>query len=777
MIKAFDDLVKWVRQGTRPEGDEVYGDLRNAGMKFTDPLRPNDPGGVTIKPVATQQVSKVDFVRDVQPIFRQSCYGCHGPALQQNGFRIDRRSDAMRGGTITVIGPGASEASRMYLRLIGSDYGTQMPPTGALSPDKIRVIKDWIDQGAEWPDDVSGETPPPPADPTATSLIDAIRRGDRKAFKTIVAATPKAGGLRGSAGTTPLMYAVLYSDAASVQTLLDGGADVNARNDAGATALMWAVTDLEKTRLLIDHGADVNAKSGDQRTPLLIAAGIAGASPVVKLLIEHGAKVSVKAPGLDGETSPLVEATLSGDEPTFRLLMANGADVNATGPGPLLLALRAQCVACVDTLLKATNPAFLTPAMIYSSPPIGTALATPMLLDRGADAKAKDPAGRTMLMLAASSDAIPVEAIKVLAARGADVNAKGPNGETALTFARLRGRTAVVDELIKAGAVESSPAPVATALKPSPASSPRAAVERVLPLLQQNDVTFLKKSGCVSCHNNSLTAMTVALARGNGLRVDEDVAHAQAQAIGRYIDSWRERALQGVGIPGDTDTVSYILLGLSAENYPPDQATDAMARFIKRQQRPTGEWLIFAHRPPLESNDIQLTATSIRALQVYAPRLQRIEYEKAINRATAWLVKADARTTEERAFQLMGLGWAAAQKAVIQKAARALTAEQRSDGGWSQLPTTESDAYATGQALVALKQSGAVDVSDAAYKRGVQFLLNSQLADGSWYVKSRALPIQPHFESGFPHGRDQFISAAASNWGAMALALAVRSGL
>ncbi|HYM23598.1 MAG TPA: hypothetical protein VEU08_10325, partial [Vicinamibacterales bacterium] len=47
-IKAFDDLVAWVRQGKRPEGDEVDGDLSHAGMQFTEPLRPNDPGGVRI---------------------------------------------------------------------------------------------------------------------------------------------------------------------------------------------------------------------------------------------------------------------------------------------------------------------------------------------------------------------------------------------------------------------------------------------------------------------------------------------------------------------------------------------------------------------------------------------------------------------------------------------------------------------------------------------------------------------------------------------------------
>ena len=50
MIKAFDDLTAWVRKGTKPAGDEVYGDLTNAGMTFTNPLRPNDPGGTHVTP-------------------------------------------------------------------------------------------------------------------------------------------------------------------------------------------------------------------------------------------------------------------------------------------------------------------------------------------------------------------------------------------------------------------------------------------------------------------------------------------------------------------------------------------------------------------------------------------------------------------------------------------------------------------------------------------------------------------------------------------------------
>jgi hypothetical protein len=99
---------------------------------------------------------------------------------------------------------------------------------------------------------------------------------------------------------------------------------------------------------------------------------------------------------------------------------------------------------------------------------------------------------------------------------------------------------------------------------------------------------------------------------------------------------------------------------------------------------------------------------------------------------------------------------------------------QKADGGWSQIPSLNSDAYATGQALAALAEAGGLSVSGSVYQRGARFLLESQLDDGSWYVRSRVIPIQPYFESGFPHGRDQFISAAATNWATMALALSSR---
>jgi hypothetical protein len=535
---------------------------------------------------------------------------------------------------------------------------------------------------------------------------------------------------------------------------------------------MWAVDDPEKVRLLLQHGADANARSDDGRVPLVIAAGQYGSSPVLKLLLEHGADASGKSPASTfGIATPLGEAAYAGDEAAFRMLIDHGADVKAAGPQALYFAIQSNCTVCRDILLQSADRRLLSAAMLLTAPPRGDAHAVKMLLEHGADANATNPAGRTILMLAASSDALPVETVTALLDRGAAINTKGPDGETALDLARLRGRTPVVELLVKASVTEASTTGK-PAGKPKPADSPRAAVERSIPLLQKTDVTFLRKSGCVSCHNNSLTAMSVSRARDHGLPVSDEIARSQLKTIGTYIHGWRERVLQGDGIPGLTDTISYILLGIAAEHYQSDEATDALAYYLKRKQAPDGRWRIKDHRPPHESSDIQSTAVALRAIQVYGLKAQRAEYEKAVQRAARWLESAQPASTEDRTFQLLGLTWAGVSKDVILKAARDLLAEQRPNGGWAQIPTLESDAYATGQALVALKDSGTLGIGDPAHKRGVQFLLSTQFEDGSWYVPTRAIPIMPLFESDFPYGRDQWISAAATNWATMALAAA-----
>jgi squalene cyclase len=157
---------------------------------------------------------------------------------------------------------------------------------------------------------------------------------------------------------------------------------------------------------------------------------------------------------------------------------------------------------------------------------------------------------------------------------------------------------------------------------------------------------------------------------------------------------------------------------------------------------------------------------------VFAPPSQRVEYTKAVDRARVWLTTAKADSTEERTLRLLGLSWAGASSEVITQAAGDLLATQREDGGWAQTATRGTDAYATGQALVALRQSGALAPGDRAYRKGLEFLLSTQIEDGSWLVETRAVPIQAYFESGFPYGVNQWISAAATGWATTALALA-----
>src|SRR5262249_16612819 len=98
---------------------------------------------------------------------------------------------------------------------------------------------------------------------------------------------------------------------------------------------------------------------------------------------------------------------------------------------------------------------------------------------------------------------------------------------------------------------------------------------------------------------------------------------------------------------------------------------------------------------------------------------------------------------------------------------------QRADGGWSQLPTMGSDAYATGQALYALNVAGKMLATDPVYAKGMKYLLTTQAPDGSWHVASRSIWLQPYFESGFPYATDQWISPGGTSWSTRALSVTV----
>ena len=88
------------------------------------------------------------------------------------------------------------------------------------------------------------------------------------------------------------------------------------------------------------------------------------------------------------------------------------------------------------------------------------------------------------------------------------------------------------------------------------------------------------------------------------------------------------------------------------------------------------------------------------------------------------------------------------------------------------MPGFNSDAYATGEVLVTLRECGDVAIADTTIQRGINSLLRTQEKDGSWLVHKRAVPFNGYLESGFPHGKFQISSFSGTCWATMALMLA-----
>jgi ankyrin repeat protein len=552
--------------------------------------------------------------------------------------------------------------------------------------------------------------------PSSQALLEAVRAGDKEGVRRLLRQGANVNA-RTEDGTTALMHATAVGDTQLLRMLLDHGADVNARNKAGATALMWASGDLDKVRALVDRGADVNARADSGRTPLMIAVGSPGAADAVKLLIEKGADVRYSHQGF----TVLMAAAEGSDRAVVRLLLARGADVkarNRAGWTALHAAALAGNRGVVEDLLARGADVNASDTLQGRTPLLwaansGRADLVKLLLDHGADVSARESlSGTTALICAAGSERGDLGLVNLLLDKGAALDAKDGQGHTALDWARRRGNRAIVE------AIERKSAPARAAGKP-PRSLPRMgddntparAVEAALPLLQRSSDTFLARSGqgCVSCHHQSLPALALQIAADRGFRVDQEKARQQALTTRRSLAVRRERLLQGTGVADHLDA-GYWLLALAAAGVTRDDTTDALVHYLTLEQATDGHWRTTLFRPPANDSDFTATALAVRGLQLFGPPGRGQETAGRLARARDWLVSASPRSTEDRTFQLLGLKWAGARKEDIDKAAARLLAEQGKDGGWSQLASMPGDAYATGQALVALQQSGAVSV-------------------------------------------------------------------
>ena len=256
-------------------------------------------------------------------------------------------------------------------------------------------------------------------------------------------------------GWPALFYAARQNDIKAIQALLAEGADVNARDDNGHTALIVAAdykASKEVIQALLAEGADVNARDDDGNTPLHRAA-LNGHTQTIQDLLAEGANIN--AANTKGNT-PLQIAGEQSHVQTIKVLAAQGAITRKTLHAAVaendIKALTIE-LAQPDTNVNARdedgNTALHIAAYMY-----GRTEATKALLAEGADVNATNRDGYTPLHYAASKNR--TEAIKALLANGAHVNATDDNGyiPTPLHIAKRQRYKEAIQLLHNAGAKE-----------------------------------------------------------------------------------------------------------------------------------------------------------------------------------------------------------------------------------------------------------------------------------------------------------------------------------
>lgn len=593
---------------------------------------------------------------------------------------------------------------------------------------------------------------------------------------------------RDAAGNTPLHLAALNHDLAAVRTLLAAGAEVDAKNTAEATPLLYGAGHAEIVRALLAKGANPNAVSKAKNTPLMAAVTHAESFEATQLLLDAGADVhAVKRPEIEIMLDRAVQA---GDARTIDLLIARGAAKNPQAASAALgTAAWLGDASLVGRLVKLGgnvnhNDDFTGHALNLAFYGGHTDVAR-LLIDSGADLNMRSPRGHGTppMVWSAYNDAGDAGLARLLVAKGLDVNAANDAGATALSFAQKNGTdTPLIRYLREAGAKTMEPVRVRQlpdrAVPTAPVARAALVRERIQPtldLLARSsraflDNAFVTQAKCTSCHQQDLAAVAFELGRLRGFRVDDEVEGQQHVVLNDRWNAAAERARQMTQpVPDPMVSIGYGFFGLRAAHQPADEMSDALVRYLLRVQMPDGSWAGFDRRPPMEDGPVVATAWAALAVRDYPPAALTREVASSQARSARWLAARTPASHNETVFQLLGLHWSGVPASGSTAAAERLVRLQRPDGGWSQLPALASDAWATGTALYALHEAGGMKTTDAVYQRGVEFLLRTQFEDGSWWVKSRTWPFQPHFNGQFPHGKDQWISAGATAWATLAL--------
>ncbi len=361
----------------------------------------------------------------------------------------------------------------------------------------------------------------------------------------------------------------------------------------------------------------------------------------------------------------------------------------------------------------------------------------------------------------------------------------------------------------------------------------RKAIERGMELIRGSVDRYPQHRQCFSCHHQAVPLFAMRMAKEHSLEAREFVWMKDADRVDRILkltceslDRDMKRLTPGEELDGRGLTLGYAMWTLDVSARGRSDLMDRLIDVALATQREDGRWRIHSHRPPASSSDRLATALICASLLKRAPDHPKSqEIADSLCRARWWHLNEPIPSETE---ELVGMLWCnyvfdeMDRRNILSKAenrqpsrfdglggtsgpdewflwkknhlnaeeqARALMISsmqarfrssdtlwrlQNPDGGWGQRIGDESDAYATGLSLIVLAntdndyKNGIVFIQDR-YRRAIQWLIDHQLEDGSWYVSSRANPVQEFFDNGDPHDTDQFISIMATGWATAAL--------
>ncbi|WP_435009956.1 prenyltransferase/squalene oxidase repeat-containing protein [Tundrisphaera lichenicola] len=325
-------------------------------------------------------------------------------------------------------------------------------------------------------------------------------------------------------------------------------------------------------------------------------------------------------------------------------------------------------------------------------------------------------------------------------------------------------------------------------LADGPASDPPArtqqvqqAVERAIGYLQEESDAWWTTRQCAACHHLPMPLWALIEAERQGYSIDEQfLADTLESLLGSKDNLLASRIFPNPAAPPDPRpqgrglNMGLPFLAVAARSRPApvegqQESLNLIAEEIVRKQQPDGSWEFFPtlRRPPINESQITDVAWIIMALQGETGPDSPTSRREALSRAIAWFDAAkSSELHQEKVLRLLVAIRSGKPLDTMKTAIEGLLALQREDGGWSQtVPDWKSDAFATGQTLYVLSLAG-FTAERPEIQRAMDFLVATQLPDGSWPMISRSTP------DGSPGSSKLLtpINCASSSWATLALA-------